>query len=251
MSHDNDPGENILAPVDLRAWRAPPPSATERSAILARVLSPAAPPGRSRGSWMLAALAIVNVVLVAIIVIVISRRPPQAITMLQPAGGGDADAQTQERLRRLEQQQRELERKLGDVVALRAAVDQLAERVRRCEQAGAESKARPAGPAPAPSATTNPSSRALPDTVDRDTITAGIDSIRSQVEACGRRSTAKGYVKVRVLVSPAGHADDVVIQSAPDGVLGACVASAVRSAIFEPTHHGGAFTYPFLFGAAP
>lgn len=251
MSHDNDAGEDILAPVDLRAWRAPPPSATDRSAILARALAPAAPPGRSRVSWMLAALALANVVLVAIIVIVIARQPAQAITMLQPAGGGDVDAQTQDRIRRLEQQQHALEGKLADVVALRAAVDQLAERVRQCEQAKAEPKPRPAAPSTSSSSTTSSSSRVLPDTVDRDTITAGIDSIRAQVEACGRRSTAKGYVKVRVLVSPTGRAEDVVIQSAPDGVLGACVASAVRSAIFEPTHHGGAFTYPFLFGAAP
>ena len=29
--------------------------------------------------------------------------------------------------------------------------------------------------------------------------------------------------------------------------LGVCVAGAVRKAIFEPTFHGGAFSYPFVF----
>lgn len=267
MSHDDDAAEDVLAPVNLQAWRVPPPSAADHTAILARVLSPAAPPGRPRVTWLLAALAIANPVLAAIIVI--SRQSPQTVTMLQPASG-EVDAQTQELLRRLEQEQRDLEGKLADVQQLRTVVEQLSERVRLCEQADrAEPRPRRAAPpasdratcddascaklqppARVPSANTNPS-RALPDTLDRDAISDGIGSVRQQVHACGQGSTAKGNVKVRVRVNPAGRVETVLVETTPAPTLGACVASVVQKAIFEPTHHGGAFSYPFVFGASP
>lgn len=273
MSHDDDAGEDVLAPVDLHAWRVPPPCVVDRSAILARVLSPVTPPTRSRVTWMVAAIAIVNVVLAAVLVIVISRRPPRTITMLQPAGGGDVNAQMQQLLHRLEQEQRELEGKLADVQQLRTVVEHLSERVRQCEEADRSVRPEPRprreappppdlsacndascakvqAPAQPPSPNPNPS-RALPDTLDRDGISAGIDSVRQQVQACGQRSTAKGNVMVRVRVNPAGRVETVLIASTPDPALGACVASMVQKAIFEPTHHGGAFSYPFVFGATP
>jgi hypothetical protein len=231
-------------------------------------------------TWMFAALAIANVVLAAIVVIIVSQRPTPATTVtVQPASGGGGDVQTRELLGRLDQEQRELERKLADVQQLRTVVEQLSERVHRCEQAD---KHEPPGPrprrdAPAPvelgtcdevsCVLTNyegpccatlratprpkPPTSALPDTLDRATISAGIAAVRSRVAACEQPSTPKGKVKVRVRVSPAGSIDRVLVESTPDATLGACVASALRTAIFDPTQHGGSFSYPFVFGASP
>jgi hypothetical protein len=287
MNTDDD---DILASVDLDAWRVPPPRAADRPALVARVLSPAAPAARPRTRWIFAALAIANVVLAAILVIVISQRSPQTIVKLQPAGGGggDLDAQTQATLRRLEQQQRVLEDKVADIEQLRTAIAQLAERVKQCEQAPNKTVIKPpaapppaapppAAPAPAqagscdevscilnpdpvccakykrpaqaPNTNTNTTPpRALPETLDRQAITTGIASIRGLIQACGQQhATVKGHVKVRVRVGPNGRVEEVLVESTPDPGLGVCDADKVRKAIFEPTFHGGAFSYPFVF----
>jgi TonB family protein len=278
MSTDDD---DILASVNLDAWRVPPPRTPDRHALLSRVLSPAAPAARPRTRWVFAALAIANVVLAAIIVIVISQRSPETIVKLQPAGGGgDLDAQTQAALRRLEQEQRALEGKLADIEQLRTAVTSLAERVRQCEQTNKTViKPRPVAPPPVatgscdevscilnyepvccakfrrpspPPNTSATTARALPETLDRQGITDGVASIRGLIQACGQQhATAKGNVKVRVRVNPSGRVEEVLVESTPDPALGACVADVVRKAIFEPTFHGGAFSYPFVFGASP
>jgi outer membrane biosynthesis protein TonB len=272
MKTDDD--DDILASVNLDAWCVPPP----RSALLSRVLSPAAPATRSRSRWLFAALALANVVLAAIVIIVISRRAPETIVKLQPAGGGgDLDAQTQASLRRLEQEQRALADKLADIEQLRIAVTQLAERVRQCEQTSNKTtpKPQPVVPPPAnvgscdevscvltnfegaccaklrdhPRPATPP--RALPETLDREAITVGIASIQRLIETCGQQfGTVKGHVKVRARVNASGGVEDVLIESTPDPGLGACVAGVVRKAIFEPTFHGGSFSYPFVFGAS-
>lgn len=283
MSTDDD---DVLASVNLDAWRVPPPRPADRPALLSRVLSPAAPAARPRTRWLFAALAVANVVLAAILVIVISQRSPETIVKLQPAGGGgDLDAQTQATLRRLEQEQRVLEGKLADIQQLRTAVAQLAERVRQCEQAPNKTVTKPppvaAPPAAAPPVATGPCDevscilnyeptccakyrrtpqatppttppRALPESLDRQSITEGVASIRGLIRACGQQhATAKGNVKVRVRVNPSGRVEEVLVESTPDPGLGACVAEAVRKAIFDPTFHGGAFSYPFVFRASP
>jgi outer membrane biosynthesis protein TonB len=281
MNLDDDDDD---LPVRLDAWRVPPPRAADRSSLFARVLSPAAPAARPRTRWIFAALAIANVVLAAIIVIVVSQRSTQTIVRVQAAGGGaDSDAQTQATLRRLEA-------KLADIDQLKTQVAELAERVRQCELSTYKTTPRPRPvvppapsppsdltscdevsctlsnfegaccakyrrpspqPSPTPSTTATPG-RALPDMLDRENITAGIASIRSLITTCGQQfAAAKGTVKVRVRVNPSGRAEDVLIASTPDPGLGGCVATAVRKAIFEPTFHGGAFTYPFVFGASP
>ncbi len=237
--------------LHLDAWRVPPPRPVDRSTLYARVLSPAAPPARPRTRWIFAALAIANVVLAAIIVIVVSKRPTtQTIVRVQPAGNGGADIDAA--LRRLEDGQR----------ALEAKVAELTERVRQCEQSSYKTtpRPRPVTPPPSPSDQATPpatpptsaSSRALPDMLDRENITAAVASIRSLITSCGQQyASAKGTVKVRVRVSPNGRVEEVLVANTPDAGLGGCVASAVRKAIFEPTFHGGAFTYPFVFGATP
>jgi hypothetical protein len=279
----NDDDDDVLARINLHAWRVPPPPAADRPSILSRALSPAAPRTRSRSrvTWMFAALAIANVVLAAIIVIIIVQRPPPTTVTVQPAGGGSVDRQTGELLRRLEEEQRKLERELADVQQLRTAVEQLAERVRQCE---ADRRERP-GPKPrrelpepvdagtcdevscvltnyegdccatfrrrGPAPRTRTSTPALPDTLDRRAIMAGIAAVRAQVLACGQHSTAKRTVKVRLRVAPSGHVESTFVEQTPEPALGFCVASAIKQATFEPTHHGGSFSYPFVFGASP
>jgi hypothetical protein len=44
--------------------------------------------------------------------------------------------------------------------------------------------------------------------------------------------------------------ENVSVASTPDPTLGACVASAVQKATFEPTQLGGSFSYPFAFASA-
>jgi hypothetical protein len=275
MNHDDDAREDQLARINLHAWRVPPPSAADRSSILTRALAP--PRNRSRMAWLFAALAIANVVLAAIIVIVVSQRPATTVSV-QPAGGA-VDARTTELLRRLDQDQRELERKLADVQQLRTLVVELEDRVRQCESdrrdrtvpkprepaepaevAGCDevscvlsnyagaccAKFRRAAPPP-----TSPVSK-LPDTLDRHMISAGIDTVRARVAACGQHAT--GLVKVRIRVAPSGHVADVVIVEPRDPsavALTRCVASVLQQATFDPTHHGGSFSYPFVFGASP
>lgn len=250
MNTDDD---DVLASVDLDAWRVPPPRAADRPALFARVLAPAAPAARPRTRWVFAALAVANLVLAAILVIVIAQRSPQTIVKVQPAGGGggDLDAQTQATLRRLEEHQRVLEDKIADIEQLRTAVAQLAERVRQCEQAPNTTviKPPPAVPPPAPTPPpVTPAPRALPESLDRQAITTAMASIRGLVQACGQQhATAKGHVKVRVRVAPSGRVEEVLLETTPDAALGACVSDTVRKAIFEPTFHGGAFSYPFVF----
>jgi hypothetical protein len=50
-------------------------------------------------------------------------------------------------------------------------------------------------------------------------------------------------------VGAGGHVTSVFVEPTPDAVfaLDACVATAVQRAVFQRTHHGGVFSYPFVF----
>ena len=93
----------------------------------------------------------------------------------------------------------------------------------------------------------NPPADDLPDTLDRTSITKGIASVKARVAACAERSTAKGKVKVRVRVAASGNVSTMSVEATPDPALGACVAAALRQAVFPRTQNGGAFSYPFVF----
>jgi hypothetical protein len=221
---------------------------------------------------MFAALAILNVVLATILVIVIAERP-EPTPIARPGGGGSVDAQTTEIIQRLQQEQRDLERKLAEIQELRTLVEQLNERIHRCEQtvkrdppgpkpivtpspcdevscvlANYESpccaKFRPSALRPKRNTSTTP---ALPEALGRAAIAAGMTAVRARVDACGQQSTAKGTVKVNVRVSPAGRPESVIVTRTPDDDLGACVASVVQDATFAATQDGGSFSYPFTF----
>jgi hypothetical protein len=87
----------------------------------------------------------------------------------------------------------------------------------------------------------------LPDALNAHMIRAGVDIVKGTTHACGERATARGVVKVHVRVTGAGNVAGVDVRSAPEPVLGACVASALMQATFAPTLRGGAFVIPYEF----
>jgi TonB family protein len=261
MNRDDD--EDLLARVNLHTWRVPPPQAADRASILARVLAPAVAPRRSRGMWLIAGLAVSNAVLAAIIVIIISRPSAHPTVTVRPEG--DTDPQTEALLHQLAQEEQELEDKLVEV-------QQLEQKVRDCDQTVKRPPPRPAPPpVPSPAPSPVPESDtscdevscvlnnnegpccakykhgAVPDTLDRSAISTGVAAVKSQVQACGQQSSAKGRVKVHVRVAANGLVTGVDVDATPDAALGACVQAAMRKARFTPTEQGGSFNYPFVF----
>lgn len=137
MTRDHDDAsEDTLAGIDLHAWRVPPPAAVDRPSLLVRALSPAAnPPRRPRLRWIVAAIVVLNAAIATLIVILLARAPATpSIVTVRPAGGGSVDTQVRDLLRRLEQEQRALERKLAEIQELRALVAELSERLRQYER---------------------------------------------------------------------------------------------------------------------
>ncbi|HUS31115.1 MAG TPA: hypothetical protein VMZ53_21540 [Kofleriaceae bacterium] len=136
MTHDDtDAGEDLLANIDLHAWRVPPPVAVHRASHLVGALSPAAPAKRPRLKWLVAGLVLLNAAIAAVLVIVLARPAPERQTVVvQPAGGGTVDAQVRDLLRRLDVEQKELERKLAEIEELRSLVIELSEKVRQYEE---------------------------------------------------------------------------------------------------------------------
>lgn len=168
--------------------------------------------------------------------------------------------------------------KLVEVEQLRAAVEQLAQKVHDCDQtvkhdrpAAPTPRAEPLpsdaggcdevscvltdyegaccekfrGPQPPARQVTRPSGP--PETLDRQMISAAMASVRGDVAACGQHATARGVVKVHVRVDAAGRVSNVDIDQTPDAALGACVRSALQPARFDATARGGSFSYPFVF----
>jgi serine/threonine-protein kinase len=87
----------------------------------------------------------------------------------------------------------------------------------------------------------------VPESLDRSMISAGIANAKGRVAACAEKSTAKGQVRVVIKVNPDGSVANVSVRTAPDDVLGSCVAAEVAHASFAKTQQGGSFTYPFVF----
>jgi hypothetical protein len=285
MTHD-DADEDILAPIDLRAWRVPPPAAIAGPSLVMRALSPAAaPPKRRRLGWLLAAIVLVNAVIASLIVILLARAPvPAQTVMVQPAGGSPVDAQVRDLLQRLEAEQRELEARLDEIKQLRALVTELSDKVQKFEEADARRDHTVPRPpdhpavahddhpptAPAGDASCDEVScvltnnggaccakfrkppppvvaNGLPEALDRAAISNGIASVKASVAACSTRSTVHGIVKLRVRVSADGRVTTVSVAAAPDAALAGCVASMVQRAVFPRTQTGGSFSYPFVF----
>jgi TonB family protein len=90
-----------------------------------------------------------------------------------------------------------------------------------------------------------PPAPALPDSLDRAALAAGI--ARIDTSGCHDQSPAHGDVTVSVKVSPAGTVTAVTVKSSPDAALGACVTAAARKATFATTQRGGSFAYVWRF----
>jgi outer membrane biosynthesis protein TonB len=285
MMQDDDAGEELLAGIDLHKWRVPPAPVVQRTSIVTRALAPVAAPKRRRIVWTVAAFAVANAAIAAIIAIVISRPAPQPTVTVLPAGA-PADEQIQELLRQLDEEKQELQRRLAELDKLRAVVVELTEKLRRYEQRDKREGPKRKSPEPARSASCdevscvltgepaaccakykrtdttdpfekdgsgelprNPFSKDVPEGLDRTSISAGIAAVKSRVTACGRKSSATGKVKVKIDVHPAGNVTNVVVVATPDAALGACVAGVIAKAKFARTQQGGSFSYPFLFAS--
>ena len=285
MKHDDDMSDDALARINLHTWRVPPAAASDRTAIVSRALFPATPTKRPRMRWLFAAFALANLVFAAIVVIIISRpEPERTVTVYRPLGGA-VDAQTAELLRRLEQEQREAERKLAEVQQLRTVVQQLSDKVQACERAAKREQPVPkqVRQSPDPVEPAEPADQAefvgacdevscvltnyagaccvkykthsnvpppknpLPEMLDRQNITTAIAAVKPRISACGAQVPVKGKVKVAVVVDGAGRVTSVTVATAPDPALGACVAHGMQQARFAPTQRGGSFSYPFVF----
>jgi tetratricopeptide (TPR) repeat protein len=95
-----------------------------------------------------------------------------------------------------------------------------------------------------------PAPPAVPATLDRAQISAGVTAVRPQIEACGTAHPAGGIMKVHVEVAPAGTVSSAQITKGLDPDLDACVQKVLLAAQFAKTAQGGTFTYPFVFSAA-
>jgi hypothetical protein len=101
----------------------------------------------------------------------------------------------------------------------------------------------PPGPVAPPSAPTTPAKG-----LDRTAISEGIAKVKSKITGCGTANpSAKGKVKAKVIVAPAGAVTSAEIEATPDPKLGTCVADVLKSATFAKTEAGGSFSYPFVF----
>lgn len=83
--------------------------------------------------------------------------------------------------------------------------------------------------------------------IDRAMISKAIESVKSKLTACGDASRATGKVKLKVTIAPDGKPSSVLVEEAPDTILGDCVANAVRTIVLPATQAGGTFSYPFVF----
>jgi hypothetical protein len=254
MMEDNN--ESLLAEVDLHVWRVPPPAPIDRASLLGRALAPSiAPPRASRLGWILAAIVVVNAAIATLIVII--TRPDPVPALMLPAGGGGVDARVHELLQQLEQREREFKQKLAEIQELHRLITELGRKIEESEKALRDLTPRRVPERPTPprrvietgppdpprKEVTPPSTQAL----DRVAISNAMSAVKSQIAACGQRSTTSGTVKVRVRVAPDGSVTSVMVDIPDDPVLVRCVTVVIQTARFPRTLQGGAFSYPFMF----
>lgn len=85
----------------------------------------------------------------------------------------------------------------------------------------------------------------LPETLGKDDITAGIDPIKSRIEACRDKfPDAPDRVKLKIKVSSSGSVSSVSAVDEIDEALEDCLEAAVKKAKFIATQNGGTFTFP-------
>jgi hypothetical protein len=174
----DDADDQLLAGVDLHAWRVPPPRASARPPILQSALAPAVPK-RPRMSWLIAVLVLVNAAIIALVAVIVLPRRPQPV-VVAPAGGGANDALIKDLVAHLESEQRELEARIAEIEAMKARIKEMSEQLRRYEEAEhnktvPKNKKRDAtksvsDPVPTPTPTPSPE----PEEPEEPTSTAGL-----------------------------------------------------------------------------
>jgi outer membrane biosynthesis protein TonB len=83
--------------------------------------------------------------------------------------------------------------------------------------------------------------------LDRDMIRVGVAKISAKIRGCNNGVNAKGTLKLKVVVAPAGNVTSVGIEQSPDDYVAKCVADVFASAAFEKTEQGATFTHPIVF----
>lgn len=253
MTTTDDDLEAPLAGVDLHAWQVPPPAALDRDTLVRRALAPATAPPRARGRWLIGGFALANLALAAVVILVVVR-PPRKVTreVLAPAGGG-IDPRTDQVIAKLAAQQRDLERELAIVTELRATIEQLAERVARCEARTVPAPAPTPRPAPAPAPAreppvapmedinpdeifgSHPANPALPDAVGRAELSAAIARVRPALQACARTAhVTEVSLDVSLKISTAGRVVHFALPHNDEPGLYACVERVLDALRFTP-----------------
>ncbi|MBV8761256.1 MAG: hypothetical protein JO257_28420 [Deltaproteobacteria bacterium] len=136
---------------DLHTWRVPPPPALDAGDLVLRALTPAtAPARRPRLRWIIGSIVLANAAIAVLLVILLARpSAPRQAVVVAPAGDPAMDARVHELLARLADEQAQLEKTLAQIAAQRALVQELSDKVARCEHD--RTVAKPPGPAPSPS----------------------------------------------------------------------------------------------------
>lgn len=92
-----------------------------------------------------------------------------------------------------------------------------------------------------------PRAGGIPSELDKAAVRAGVEKIKPRVVACGEQHRDRGTVRIAVQVRPDGTVSEASVAASPGDALGACVAGAMRKALFSKSVNGGSFTYPFVF----
>lgn len=85
----------------------------------------------------------------------------------------------------------------------------------------------------------------LPESIDRDLITAAMEPVKPKLVACGEGfPDAPSAVKIKVKVSASGSVSSVNVIDEVDAGLASCLEAAIKKVKFAATAKGGNFTYP-------
>ena len=118
----------------------------------------------------------------------------------------------------------------------------------RCRRATSKAQADPSAPATIEmTVEPGPGQAALPEVLDPAMISEAVAKVKTRVMACRGYSSVAGQIVLSVEVGPDGCVAAVSVERASNATIGTCVATAIQSATFVRTEHGGSFRYPFAF----
>ena len=84
--------------------------------------------------------------------------------------------------------------------------------------------------------------------LDAAMVKTAIAPIRPTIAACSSNAgsgATGGVVKLAVTVTPSGTIKSIAVVATPSPALAVCVVSAMQTATFAKTDHGGTFRIPF------